>query len=152
MAARQLTLPGCGSRSEHTPVLVCLSTATAKLRFTRQTITEMRECGELRWVWDVSVRRADIMEVRFWYQELEMVRVGDFSAVKLSPDFVIQSIIGHDTQALLRSTTVCETLDVQHPTLMEYHRAGELDGDVVNGVRMTTRDSLVRFLARRLLS
>lgn len=134
------------------PILVDTRIAMSELGFSHWTIQQMREAGELRWVWDVSVKANQIESVRFWLGELMRLKTGDLGARNMGQDDVIQAVVGHETQTHLRSQTVCDMLLITHPTLMALHGAEELAGEVVLGVRQTTRESLVGFLGRRLLS
>lgn len=149
---RQLSLPGYVAKTRYDKVLLDTRQAMAELEYSAQTIREMTDLGELRWVWDVSLKQADIEARRFWYGELKRVKAGDFSAIHFQPDDVISAVVGHETQARLRSHTVCQMLVISNPTLQYLHQAGELAGDVTKGVRWTDRTSLVAFLRRRLIS
>ena len=139
-------------KSTWRPVLVDTRIAMSQLGFTARTIREMREAGELCWVWDVSVNRAEIESPRYWAGELIRLKTGDLSAQRMDADTVIQCVVGHETQRELLSRTVCDTLLITHPTLMFLHRAGELRGRVARSVRWIERSSLVEFLHRRLIS
>lgn len=134
------------------PVLVDTRIAMAELGFTAKTIREMRDAGEMRWVWDVSVPAADIENTRFWLGELMRLKTGDAGARNLPVAEVRPCVVGHETQPELRSLTVCNLLLVTHPTLLALHRAGELRGRVDRCVRWIERASLVEFLSRRLIS
>lgn len=137
---------------EWRPVLVDTRIAMSQLGFTAETIHEMREAGELRWVWDVSVKAAEIQSARYWVGELIRLKTGDTSARQMVAADVIARVVGHETQLRLRSLTVCHLLLITHPTLQFLHREGELRGEVERGVRWTDRQSLIEFLTRRLIS
>lgn len=133
------------------PVLVPMAVAVVKLGFTAESIREMRDAGELRWVWDIGLGGRKIENLRFWFGELDRLDMGDNSARYQQPGPVIQAVVGHPEAAELGSRTVTETLFITRNTLQGLHLTGELTGRLDRHVRRTDRASLVAFLERRLI-
>ena len=129
------------------PVLVDVNGAMQTLGYDSETIVSMAECGELRWVFDVSVHQARIRELRFWLGELV-----NRNQRELEQAEVIETIIGRRTEARLKAVTVASVLLVRRPTVHDYVRAGALTGEKVGNVQWIDRASLVAFLNRRVIA
>jgi hypothetical protein len=115
----------------------------------QESIFEMVDTGELRWVWDVSSRPgAARRELRFWLGELMAPGLNG----ALPVDDVIERVVGHPTEPRLRGTTVCRILEVARPHMMRLLGTGYLKGECVRSVWWVEKASLTDFLRVRLVS
>lgn len=128
-------------------VLVDVNVAAHELGLHHEEVVEMAECGELRWVFDVSVHANRIRELRFWVGEL-MRR----DARSMDEAEVLAAVVGHPTEVRLRGSTVCDVLMLRRPTVHDLMAAHELSGEVVGKTLWVDRRSLVDFLRRRLVA
>jgi hypothetical protein len=128
-----------------------MAVAMQVLSLDTESIHEMVDTGELRWVWDVSSCPpvdAGRRELRFWMGELLAPGIQSSAAVGT----VVACVIGHPTETRLRGHTVCQVLAVARPHLLRLAVTGELRGEVAHRVRWVDRPSLEAFLGRRLVT
>jgi hypothetical protein len=154
-------------------VLVGMETARAALGLDAEEVLEQVEQGRLRWVWDISCRRAAPPEAapapgstpgpgreaspagrmpfglnrepRFWTREL---CAPDLCRGLTSED-AIQAVLGRGHNHWPASH-VARLLLCSRPAVLRLLRAGELAGPIRAGVRWIARESLEGFLRRRL--
>lgn len=108
-----------------------------------ETVLEWIDDGRLLWVWDIALPSGSRRTLRFWLVELlgEDVR-------RLSREQAIDRVIGC-ADANLTSYQVEQILFVRRSSVHRAVSLGELNGRVVKGKVLITRESLVRFLGRR---
>ena len=126
------------------PVLVSVETVAALAEIHPESVVYMCEAGAYRWAWDFGT--GDRREIRIWVGEV-MSR----SHAGLPLTDVLRRVIGHETEPLLRASTVCAMFAVPHPTIHRLVAAGQLRGPLDSNIQWITRASLQEFLTRRLL-
>jgi hypothetical protein len=127
-------------------VLVTQETVRASLGIDADSVAAKVDCGELRWVWDISAGGGEIRELRFWAREL----IAPSLCVALQLDAVIDSMIG-TTRAHLRAVEVGQLLLCSRPHILAHVREGDLSGPLVGHTQSISRASLVAYFRGRLV-
>jgi hypothetical protein len=132
---------------DYRPVLVPTYVAMATLGVPAEQVWEMVDCGELRWVWDVSVAEDRRRELRFWLSELMAPQL----ARAYATEHVVDRVVGHALSPELRAVTVGRILYVSRATVLRLVRAEQIDGRLMGHTQWVHRGSLKHFLSRRLV-
>jgi hypothetical protein len=140
MLSENLSLP----LSQRT-VLVTTDVVRAVLGVDAETVTAKVDKGELQWVFDVSVSGGTrpVREFRFWARELMSPEGCPFT-----PEQAVQLILG--TRPRWRGVEIQQLLLTSRPSVMRWHRSGDLPGEVSGNNFWVTRQRLERFLTSRL--
>lgn len=125
--------------------LVTSDTVCSALGVDAETLSAKVDAGELRWVWDVSVQRQRIRELRFLAAELTEARA------YASLDLILREILPAQRDRL-RSGEVAQLLRVSDPHILRLVNNGELHGDLIGHSRQVRTASLRHFLTQRLLA
>jgi hypothetical protein len=124
-------------------VLVPTDVVRAVLGVDTEAVVEKVDAGELMWVFNVSAK-SNIRELRFWVRELQSPECG-----RLSSEEAVQRILG-DRRQRWCGTQIQQLLMISRPSVMRWHRAGDLPGEKVGRTFWTTRTALEQFLTSRL--
>lgn len=127
-------------------VLGDISVAMERLNLTRDSVYSLAESGDLRWVWDVTLRPGTIRELRFWVGELVNRRQRETPL-----ETVLGCVIGHERETILSRRTAGDVLHLTPPSIKALVDAGELTPPTPLDNGRVTRKSLEDFLRRRLL-
>lgn len=141
-----LKLPAA-NRAAYRPVLVSVDVVMQQLRLTEDSVFEMADSGELRWVWNVALKSEGRRELRFWLGEL-LNRANS----ALQTERVLEMVIGHATERNLTRRTAGQILGLRRCLVMRLVDAKELTAPSPLDSGHITRASLVSFLSRRLLN
>ena len=125
--------------------LVTSDTVCSALGVDAETLSARVDNGELRWVWDVSVKRNCIRELRFLAAELTEART------HASLDLILREILPARRERL-RSSEVAQLLRVCNPHVMRLLKHGELTGDKVGHSQHVHLAAVKTFLTQRLLN
>jgi len=139
IAQRQFNL----SISQRT-VLVNVEALRAALGVDADTIYAKVDCGEFRWVWDVSNGGGDVRELRFWVRELTAPE----TVAALDLPEVIASVLGTERQRW-QGVELAQLFLISRPQVKRLHDAGELPGDIVSGKLWVKRSAVEKFLNAR---
>lgn len=135
-----------------TTALMTVEAARGLLGVDEDSVIGMIDDGELKWAWDIALRRNQrpgIREVRIWAQCLVARQQGaDQPEGPLAR--VIPEVVGTLTRERMRASEVRALLCCSQQHIQRLTDAGELAGDLERGVRRwIERTSLERFLERR---
>lgn len=137
------------------PVLVPLPVVMETLKLRREAVAELVECGELRWVWDISRENACRVEHRYWLGEI-FRRVGAAPLTgpsQLTLADVVEHVIGRaQTVPLIHSESVADIIWTTRTQVHTWLARKELEGHIVSKRQFVTRASLTAFLTRRIVS
>jgi hypothetical protein len=128
----------------HRTVLVTADVVRAVYGVDTEAVMAKVESGELQWVFDVSVRGGNCREPRFWARELMAPE-----RCRMTPAQAVQAILGEDRERW-RGTAIQQLLMVSRPSVLRWHRAGDLPGKRVGHTFFVARRTLDQFLTARL--
>jgi hypothetical protein len=108
-------------------------------------VAEKVELGELQWVFNVSVGKSNIRELRFWARELQSPECG-----RMASGQALQHILGEREEWC--GSQIQQLLMISRPSVTRWQRSGDLPGRKVGRTFWTTRAALEQFLKERLCS
>lgn len=126
------------------PVLVPLSAAMIFRERSQETIFADVEIGNLLWVWDLAMPQGGRRMLRFWLAEL-MGR----KCAQMNVEEVTREVVG--TKSELSCYEVEQILFIRRNSVHRAMDLGYLDGQIRKRRAVITRDSIARFLVKRLV-
>jgi hypothetical protein len=129
------------------PVLVDVNSVMQMLCVSAESVYELVDGGDLRWVWNVSEKPDGTRLLRFWVGEL----MPSHRPACSLPE-AIAAVIGHPHETNLSRRTAGDILLLRSPSIKSLVDGGELLPPTQFDTGHITRASLVEFLTRRLVS
>ncbi len=124
--------------------LVSTDVVRAVLGVDAAAVASLVESGELAWVFDLSARQGKMRELRYWARELFAPE-----QCQITPARAIQLILGKRRQRW-RGTEIEQLLLASRPTILRWHRSGDLPGERIDHTFWVNREDLANFLRSRL--
>jgi hypothetical protein len=150
-AATTATQRPLGLALSQRTALVTMETVRAALGVDAETIWMRIECGQLRWVFDVSAvtnsQPGRLRELRFWAREV----IAPETCRELAPEAVVDQVVGVKEREHLRSSEVAHLLLVSDPHVGRLWQRGLLPGLIAGRTLKLRRDGLVTFLRERIV-
>lgn len=128
--------------------LVDMHTARAALGIDEDSVLALIESGDLRWAWDISIRRGVIREVRIWARCISARQVGIAQPGESIAE-VIPCVLGPATRDRFRSAEVRALFCCAQQTIQRLVEAGILSGEIQGRTLWVSRSSLESFLTHR---
>ena len=108
-----------------------------------ETVAGKVETGELQWVFDVSVAKSRVRELRFWVRELL-----SSECARLTPPEAVERILGGRQR--WNGAQIQQLLMTSRPGITRWHQSGDLAGERLGRTFWTSRKALAQFLLNRL--
>lgn len=131
-----------------TTSLVDMHTARAALGIDEDSVLALIESGDLRWAWDISIRRGVIREVRIWTRCIAARQCG-LPQPADSITEVLPLVLGPVARDRFRAAEVRALFCCAQQTIQRLVEAGILSGDIHGRTLWVSRSSLESFLTHR---